>query len=130
MSEKLKNHNPRLDFRPSTIEDIVDMTGISSLKNTVRAMTFLLDGEVSGIGGVKYESGYYVAFSDIKPDIDVSAATVARCGLEVMKMIKSMGVQVLAVKSTSSPGADRFLKFLGFEDFQSSPEGDVYLWRS
>lgn len=126
----LSRHNPRVKSRPSTKEDILLVTGEKDIPSTVRAITFLLDGEPAGIGGLRYEKGYYLAFSNIKEDINVSKATVVRCGLEVIKMIKSMGVTVFAVKSNALPNADRFLKMLGFEFDSHDEEGDVYIWHS
>ncbi len=126
----LNSHNPRVEVRPATKEDLLEVSGLDELPSTVRAVTFLLDGEPSGIGGVRYENGYYLAFSDIKEDINVSKATIFRCGLEVMKMVKSMGITAYPVKSNELPSADRFLKALGSKFKNSDEVGDVYEWHS
>lgn len=111
----MTRHNPRLETRPLTIEDYEVFYNIKSMSFTTRGYAFYLDGALAGIGGIRYENGYFLAFSDIKPDIVVPKATVLRCGLKVMKMIKDMGITVVAVKNKNLEKAGRFLTALGFE---------------
>jgi len=129
-SPDVTRHNPRITFRPATMDDIESLYGITDISFSVRAFTFLLDGELAGMGGLRYSGGYFVAFCDIKDDIMVSKTTVVRCGLEVMKMIRAMKVPVFAVREDRHKTADRFLRAMGFSWDHTDTSGEVYKWQA
>jgi hypothetical protein len=116
-------HNPRVEIRPSTKEDYQAFYGFEAMPFTVRSLSFFLDGALKGLGGVRLERGVYIAFSDMKEDVKVSKATIYRCGLAVMGLIKEMGISVLAVAKNDQT-APAFLKRLGFT--LADPEEGIY----
>jgi hypothetical protein len=122
-------HNPSVDIRPITHEHVCAFYETDTPPVTVKGLSFFLDGELAAIGGVRYERGYFIAFSDIKPGVTVSKATVYRCGLEVMKFIKGIGIPVVAMADERLESAPRFLEHLGFEHKRSDPNGEVYTWQ-
>lgn len=123
----LERHNPRLSFRPSTREDIENLSGPDKLGFTARAITFLVDGTPSGIGGVQYVRHGFLAFCSISKDVIISKASIVRCGLEVMNMIKSIGAYpVYAIPDVEKKNAERFLKSMGFEPYPG--EERFYIW--
>ena len=130
MSHSITSHNSRVTVRPSVKEDISFLVGIDEVPFTVKSITFLLDGEVAGIGGVRYENGYYLAFSVMKDDIKVSKLTIARCGLEVIKMIKEVKGDILAVRDKGFDNSGGFLEYLGFQKIEENQdkEHEVYKW--
>lgn len=125
----ITKHNPRVEVRPSTIEDVQKFYGKEKLPFTVRAISFFLDGELAGIGGVRFHNGAYIAFSDMLDTIKPPPATIYRCGIEVMKMIKSTTKEVYAIKEERLVTAERFLSSLGFKHVLSADDGDFYKWQ-
>jgi hypothetical protein len=123
------NRNKSVEIRPVTHDDICAFFETDSPPFTVKGLSFFLEGELVAIGGVRYERGYFIAFSDIKPGVTVSKATVYRCGLEVMKFIKDLGIPVVAMADENLESAPRFLTHLGFEYKRSDPNGEVFTWQ-
>ena len=119
-------HNPRLEIRPATIDDIKKFYGMDKLPFSAQCLAFFLDGELSGLGGVRFGNGYSIAFSDIRPDIRVSKMTIYRCALEIMKMVDAIKTPVVAIKNENLKSAKRLLESLGFVYERSDEEGDIY----
>ena len=121
-------HNPRVTSRPATIEDIKSFYNIETLPYSIKALVFFLDGELSGIGGVRFQHGHYVVFSDILENVKVPRATILRCAHMIMDMAKQTHKELYAVKHESLVSAKRLLQSLGFNYLKPSEDGDVYLW--
>lgn len=109
----IMKHNQRVEIRPSTAADFCAFYDFKTMPFTARSLSFFIDGTLAGLGGVRLEKGCYIAFSDMKEDVKVSKATIYRCGLEVMALIKNMGISVVAV-AKNDQNAAKFLKRLGF----------------
>lgn len=123
----MTSHNPHLDIRPSTAQEYMDWYEMDRMPFSVRSLSFYYDGALAGLGGVRFEHGVHYVFSDIK-DITVPRATVWRCALEVMKMVREMGIVAYAVQKTDIMTSERFLKRLGFkrDNYNSAHGQEVY----
>lgn len=122
-------HNPRVTSRPATIEDIKSFYNIETIPYSIKALVFFFDGHLSGIGGVRFQHGYYVVFSDILENIKVPRATVLRCGLLVMDMAKKTYKELYAIKDMGLPSANRFLTALGFNYMETKDGMEIYKWQ-
>lgn len=108
--------------RPASEADLIEYYG-GKPKQTIRAIMFYEGDKAVGIGGVKNEAGYFIAFSEIKDGANVSKQAIWRATMKVMNMIKELGVTVYAVPE--SPSSVAFLERLGFAE-----DGAAYRWRS
>lgn len=118
------NHNKRVVVEPATLDHFKQFYGYDEMPYSARGKAFYLDGELVAVAGVRFVQGYFLVFSEIKPDVKVEKATIFRCGLEVMDMVKSLGLPVIAVAGNGIT-APRFLKHLGFTQ---SPCGEYYYY--
>jgi len=118
------NRNPRVRVEPSTLEHYKQFYDVGSMPFTVRSLSFFLDDELVAVGGVRFCKSFFLVFSEIKPGVNVEKATIFRCGIEVMNMVKSLGIPVVAVPGNAMT-APRFLKHLGFTP---DPTGEVYYY--
>ena len=127
----LNRHNPRITVRGATADDIAKLCAVRRVSRSVRAVTFLFDGEPAGIGGISYEDGYFRAFCDINKDVrdKMGVATVVRCGFVVMDMIKKTGSTVFAVRDQSLGNSARFLKAMGFDFYKEIDGEEYYIWQ-
>lgn len=111
-----------LASRPATRDDLIAFYG-EAPRPTVRALVFEKDGEIVGIGGVKMEGGYFIAFSEIKAGAILGKQEIWRAAKEVARMISGLNVTVYAVPQ--SPASVPFMERLGFVS-----EGEAYRWRN
>lgn len=121
---RVTSHNPRVEVRPSTLEDYRVFYNIDSLPFTTRGLSFFLDGELVGLAGVRFFKTFFLVFSEIRPDVNVSRATIYRCGIEVMNMVDDLNIPVVAVPGNGLT-APNFLKHLGFTPDET---GEVYYY--
>lgn len=124
---KTLKHNPRVTSSPITKEAFCEFYGMSSTPFSLRGISFYLDGKLAGVGGIRYCNGFFLAFSEMKPDIMASKATIFRCALEIMEIIKGVGMPVYAVCGNALT-APRLLRKLGFIFSHTDDEGEVYRW--
>lgn len=117
-----------LTYRQATLEDLVAFYG-SAPKETTRAIIFLRGDKIVAIGGVKMEKGRVVAFSEIKPDANLSKMTIWRSALIVMEMIKTFEVPVWAAAEHKGADTAKLIKRFGFEFQANNKDVEVYtLW--
>lgn len=119
--------NPRLEIRPATEEDIKRFYGFEKIPYTIRALAFFYNGELAGIGGVRFQNGLCLVFSDSIENVKAPAITFYRCGLEVMKMARSMGVPLVAHRNKCIEGSDKFIKAMGFTFYEKSGDEEFYV---
>ena len=95
---------------------------------SLRGYVAELDGEIVGIGGLSYEGGNAVAFSETKPALRERREDMKR-GLKVlMAMVKSCRTPVYAVADPDEPGAAELLARLGWTPTgRTCPIGDVLI---
>ena len=112
-------------FRPATRSDAVAWYS-GSIPATFRGYVAEIDGEVVGIGGVFYVSGYPVAFSEMKTWKRLDKKSIA-CAIRFMiDFFDKEYKTVYAFPSKDEPGARRLLLKLGFVFCGSDPNfGDV-----
>lgn len=127
MTRKTLRHNQRLEIRPLTADYIMEFHGLSAMPYSARGYAFFLDGDLVGMGGVRFHGPYFIAFSDIKENVKVEKATVYRCALEVMKLIRDMGIKTVAICNNDVPSAPKFLAHLGYHHSHSDPAGEFYV---
>lgn len=123
----VSRHNPRLEVKPSTADDFKAFYGFYNMPFSAQSLSFFLDGELKGVGGVRFAEGYFLAFSDFDESVKVNGATLYRCALEIMKVVKDMKSQVFALAKNEST-APRLLTRLGFTLFASHDEQEVYVY--
>ncbi len=121
------SHNPRLEVKPATADDIKSFYKIETIPCSVRALAFFYDGALSGLGGVRFEHGMFIVFSDILENVQAPRATILRCGFMVLEMARSMNIPLIAHRNKDLPNADRFLSVLGFEHYMTTEDGDFYI---
>jgi hypothetical protein len=111
-------------FRETTKEDMLSFFNLETLPFTVKALTFLLDGDIIAISGVRYSGGGFLAFSDIKEGVSLNKITIYRGALEVMKMLKSLNLPLEACPKDFHT-APKFLTKLGFTQ---NSTGEVFYY--
>lgn len=122
----MTGHN--IEIRPITSQDILAFYG-HGLRETVRGWSVYLDGELAAICGITIGHGIMVAFSEVKPGLEVPKITIWRTANDLMDRIKTLGYKrFFAVASPSIPGAPAFLERLGFIHVESSVRGEVFKW--
>lgn len=117
------SHNKRLEIKPSTQEHFMEFYEMETMPFTAHSLSFFLDGDLVALGGVRIGKDGFLAFSEIKPGVTVEKATIYRCGLEVMKMIKKLNIPVVAIPADQCT-APNFLKHLGFK---TDEKGEVFV---
>ena len=107
--------NNSVTYRPLTLADFEKFYGEYRTTSSVRGIAFFVDGKLSSIAGIKYEKGFFYAFSDIDGNVKVSKQTIWRCAVLVKEFMKNIKVDVYACANEEIAGAPAFLKRLGFE---------------
>lgn len=115
-------------IRPIKSDDILAFYG-HGLRRTVKGWAVDYNGDLAAICGVTIGRGPVVAFSEIRPGLDVPKITVWRTAKKLMQNIEDQGFKmVFALASPKLPGAPAFLERLGFVHDESSARGEVYKW--
>lgn len=117
----------RVKIRGATRADI-DAFYDGKLTKTVRAWVVEIDGELAAVAGVIREPLVMIAFSSMKPGLDVSKITIWKTALRLWDNIRALGYPVRAIAHPEIPGSAAFLERLGFLHIKSSPIGEVYQW--
>lgn len=114
--------------RMATAEDLVAFYG-EPPKETTRAIIFLDGDKIVAIGGVKRQQGRLSAFSEIKPDANLSKMTIGRMAQVVMDMIRTYKVPIWAAAEKLGADTGKLVKRYGFEHQASNEEAEIYtLW--
>lgn len=117
-----------LTYRQASAEDLIAFYG-EKPKTSMRAIVFFQGDKIVAIGGVKRELGRVVAFSEIKPDANLSKMTIGRGARIVMDMIRTYKVPVWAAAERKGDETAKLIKHFGFEHQASDNESEIYtLW--
>ena len=101
-------------IRPATRAD-VEAYWQRPVPGTLRAVVAELDGKPVGIGGVYYEGGVRLAFSEYKDELRNDKRTKARGVKMIMEILNSIKGPVYAAVCPDEPTAPSLLARLGFK---------------
>lgn len=120
----------RVHIRPLVAMDILKMFGFP-LQQTCQGFAVEMDGKLAAIAGVMIQRPLMIAFSIIRPGLEVSPRLIWRTALELWEKIKGLGYPVLyAIASPDIPGAPAFLERLGFTHIEHGVRGDIFKWQT
>jgi len=118
--------NPKVEFRAATAQDAELFYGKQPIR-TMRGYVAIIDDKPVGIGGVYYESGFMVAFSEMKPEMRSRKKDIARGIRMLTEMYDKLG-PVFAVACKKEPTSYMLLAKLGFAPSgQTIPAGDILI---
>ena len=100
-------------IRQATQADAVAFYG-EPAKMSFRGFVAELDGEVVGIGGVYYDNGVAIAFSEMRPPMRKHKKAMAKACRMLTRFFDQLGGKVYAVACPTEPTAPQLLKKLGF----------------
>lgn len=121
---------PLVETRPITATEVVAFFGART-PYTIKGLAFYIGGNLVGLGGVRRENGVWLAFSDIKKDVNVPAITIWRHARRVVKEIVSeMRAPVYAIVEKQNRLGRKWATGLGFQLHSEYDEVEVYKWRS
>lgn len=101
-------------FRQATPTDAVAFYGAPA-KMSFRGFVAELDGEVVGIGGVYYDNGVPIAFSEMRPPMRKYKKAMAKACRILTRFFDQLGGRVYAVACSTEPTAPYLLAKLGFK---------------
>lgn len=100
------------------------------LPQTVKGWAVDYRGELACIAGVIFQKPLMIAFSQVRPGLDVSRRLIWRTALELWENIKGLGYPTLyAIADPGLPGAPALLRRLGFIQIESGVRGEVFKWQ-
>lgn len=100
-------------IRPATSADAEAFFGRPT-PISFRGFVALLHGKVVGIGGLNWEAGRLVLFSDMKPEMRRFRKAIAVAIRLLVGYARAQGRPVYAVASPTEPTAEKLLSRLGF----------------
>lgn len=116
-----------IEIRPATQADVAEF--FPKLDSTVYAWSVFHKGGLVCVSGIAITPTLMLAFSQIKPDLEVSNLTVWRCTKIIWDKMKAMNFNRLyAIADPALWSAPQFLSKLGFKHIESSVRGEIYLW--
>lgn len=83
---------------------------------TMRGHVALIEDRVVGIGGISYEGGVPVLFSDAAPELRARRRDMVRCVRFLQRQAEAFRGTLFAVTAVDEPAAPRLLARLGFEE--------------
>lgn len=98
-------------FRPATLADFKTFYGVAA-PVTLRGIVAERDGEIVGFGGYYLMGSMAYAFTDQR---GMTKREMVKGGREVMKMLKNIGLDIMA----NCTDSDVALRHFGFERFGS-----------
>ena len=101
-------------FRKATAADALAFYG-EPAKMSFRGFVAELDGEVVGIGGVYYDNGVPIAFSETRPPMRKHKKAMAKACRILTRFFDQLGGRVYAVACSTEPTAPYLLAKLGFK---------------
>ena len=114
----------KAEIRPATAQDAELFYGKRPIK-TMRGYVAIVDDKPIGIGGIYYEAGVMIAFSEMKPEIRNRKRDIARMARMLVGLYDKIGT-VYAAANKDEPTAPRLLEKLGFVPTgQTGPAGDI-----
>lgn len=114
----------RVEARNATAEDVRRFYG-KPLAHTFRGRVVTVDGEPAGIVGWYLANGRAFVFSEVREALKPFKTAIWREAINVMQGLKLPGV---CVADPSEPGAEKFLRRLGWRHVGRSVDGEVYEW--
>lgn len=125
---KLRGDRLKLEIRPVTRADIIEMVG-EPYDNAVRGFSVTLGEKVVGVVGVLHTAPLQ-AFSFMSDEIRNSPKTIVKAARKMRKVLDSYDAPIYAVASEEEKNSSRFLEFVGFGFHNHNNLGRVYLWAS
>lgn len=105
--------SPRAELRPATAADIIAYFG-EPVGPTVRAWIGFIDGEIAGIGGLKYYRGAPLeVFMDIKPLARKHPKALVQACRTVIRELRGTPARVIA--DPNEPKSGKLLALLGLK---------------
>lgn len=101
-------------IRPATQKDAVQFYDGRRPPFSFRGYVAEKDGVVIGVGGVYYQDGIPVAFSDMKPAMRRHKKVMAKACRILLSLFDQIGGPVYAVACSTEPTAPYLLAKLGF----------------
>lgn len=103
-----------VQFVPATAELVTAFYGHPPV-TTLRAHAAVLDGRVLGIGGISYEAGTLVLFSDPGPEMRARRRDMVRAFRCLEAVVREIKGPMKAIVGEGEPAAERLLARLGFQ---------------
>lgn len=103
-----------VNIRPATAEDARTFYG-GAPKMSFRGFVAELDGELVGLGGVYYQNGVPIAFTEIRPAMRPYRKAIAKGCRMIVKLLDDLRGPVYAVACSTEPTAPYLLAKLGFK---------------
>lgn len=117
---------PTVDIRWATPHDVALFFGERPTR-TIRALVITIDGVPEAIGGTYTQSGYSVAFMDLRPAVRThKKALIKAMKLAIERLVKTSRFPVVAIAEEDEPTAPGLLKHWGFEQIDE----ETFIWRS
>jgi hypothetical protein len=113
-------------LRPASSEDVKVLGGAHG--RTIRAFAASRGKDLLGLAGVYYcgtvsFGTQVVAFLHLCPGVVLDPMTVGAGGLWMRRLMRKLGMPVMAVRDEEIPGADRLLTVMGFTQVE-----DAWWW--
>ena len=118
----------RVTFRPTVAADVEALADMP-LPHRIKAITFEVDGEVLGFGGLGFRpDGTVIAFVHLSDKARRYPVAIHRGGLMAMDMIRASGVPVVVAEAQpGNAAAEPWLLRLGFRPVVVAGE-KAFVW--
>lgn len=110
-----------MEFRPATVDDLKYF--METVPCTARAWAAEQDGTIYGVGGVYYQHGHVIAFTNMRDDMP--KRDIIRAARFLTRKFKDIAAPVYAIPACRET-ARRTLEHFGFVPIEGS---DYYIWR-
>jgi hypothetical protein len=115
-------------FEPATIEHAKEFYG-DQYRKSFKGYSALIGGKVVGMGGLAYEKGQILLFSDMKDELRPHKKEIWKAIDILDDLVKKTKSPVVAVASNKEKRSEELLTKLGFSPTgHTVPEGKIY-WR-
>ena len=104
----------QIEVRPAKSEDVEAFYGRKS-PDTIKAFVGIVDGEVVGMGGIRYARDALIFFGDLKDGARAHPLALVK-GCKKMLAPVPAHVPIFSLADDSVMGSERFLAFLGFRE--------------
>lgn len=117
----------KIIIKPATSKLTKEFYGI--FPKSFKGIVALLNGKVIGVGGLKYEDGKMMLFSDIKDELRPYKKDICKAIRIFGRMVKKANYPIVAIAGKEEKNSERILTALGFSpNGQLAPEGKIF-WR-
>lgn len=117
-----------VEIRPTVAADLPHLTA-DPLPWRIKAITGLIDGRIIGVGGIGFmPDGAVVALAQLTDEARRHKVALHRAALKFLADVRASGVRDLVTMADSDiPGADNWLRHLGFEPIERNGVR-IYRW--